>query len=665
MNGHDDIERLIHRYLDGDRSPDTIRMLTVRLDSDAEARVQFHRAMRLQAALQQKASSARHARTLRFPAQRRLWRPVLALAASLLAGLGLFVFLTTRAPGVAVARIERVSGPVHIGGVPVRAGKTLPLNEPVAVGPGARLVFGYDGEDTRITVAADTRFLLRTGPGRGKEVALDSGWLTAHIASQPARAPMRFATPYGQAAVLGTDLRLGVTPTMARVDVFEGRVRLTRAEDGETAEIEAGQTSVLGPDLVLKAYAADTDHVDGKLLFHDDFTGSLDHWIVEVLDSRPGEPDKSLLQRSFSPADTELARYIQHEPEAGTVVLDPGQINREVKLMLFSPPIPLSSIVMEYRTEYLKDYARPQSDHIEFSIWGQTGYDNSEGSKSESVRFPLGVAQRHSMEHIVRQDEKGRHHADVAFKVNDLLMTRHKTPLEWKPGENMMCSASTTGSKIRLLDFSVRRLVPLDPPPDFDRPDADASLLFRDDFGSGTLDRWHSATGDWRVVPRPDGQGYCLQLAWEANEPITPRILPRLDSLPPALEFSYDLRALPTQYKFGLWFHDPVTGGNVQARDIGPRTVPPSPFAPVYANEWVRHVFSVRHGRVLLRAYQDSRLLYEKEGELAGPFAAIGLAGFFVRQDSNLYLDNIVVRHLRETPASDKPREAYSRQNPR
>jgi hypothetical protein len=71
----------------------------------------------------------------------------------------------------------------------------------------------------------------------GKRVSLKQGVLAAQVAKQPAGEPMLFMTATAEARVLGTRLTLSVTPTSTRLEVREGKVRITRKDDNASVEV--------------------------------------------------------------------------------------------------------------------------------------------------------------------------------------------------------------------------------------------------------------------------------------------------------------------------------------------------------------------------------------------------------------------------------------------
>lgn len=94
-------------------------------------------------------------------------------------------------------------------------------------------------DGTRIHLAGDT--LLRLVDPHN--FVLSRGALRAEVARQLPTTPMIFATPTADARVLGTELVLFAGAESTRLEVRTGKVRLTRREDGASAEVSAGQTA--------------------------------------------------------------------------------------------------------------------------------------------------------------------------------------------------------------------------------------------------------------------------------------------------------------------------------------------------------------------------------------------------------------------------------------
>jgi ferric-dicitrate binding protein FerR (iron transport regulator) len=117
---------------------------------------------------------------------------------------------------VAIATFERVGG-------------SLPLLD--GQGASGRGILRF-GDGTRMELSEKTsiaRISDRGGAaGAGKWVELAEGTLTVEAAHQPPGRAMVIATPHGEARVVGTTLALSVDSASTRLDVLEGKVRLSR-----------------------------------------------------------------------------------------------------------------------------------------------------------------------------------------------------------------------------------------------------------------------------------------------------------------------------------------------------------------------------------------------------------------------------------------------------
>lgn len=103
-------------------------------------------------------------------------------------------------------------------------------------------------DGTRLVLGADTLVDSIRVAG-GKQVSLKKGVLAAQVAKQPADEPMSFATATAEARVLGTRLTLSVTPTSTRLEVREGKVRITRKDDNASVDVTTEHVVVAGKGL--------------------------------------------------------------------------------------------------------------------------------------------------------------------------------------------------------------------------------------------------------------------------------------------------------------------------------------------------------------------------------------------------------------------------------
>lgn len=152
-------------------------------------------------------------------------------------------------PPPALAQVERVKGDATVAAAPAREAQgLLPGQSLKTLGAESLAVVKFvDG--TQLELGGDTTLtpLAEATSKAGKTVVLESGAVVAKVSKQPAGQAMLFTTPHAEARVLGTTLRLSVDPQGTRLEVTEGRVRLTRRQDGASVEVGAGFYAVAAP----------------------------------------------------------------------------------------------------------------------------------------------------------------------------------------------------------------------------------------------------------------------------------------------------------------------------------------------------------------------------------------------------------------------------------
>jgi len=167
----------------------------------------------------------------------------------------------TRVTGI--ARLTLVEGDVQLvdgdNRAPAAVGQDLLPRHGLTSGPRSRAVLKYpDGTTVELgpeTVIRD----LAEGSGRGKTFFLARGSVAAAVAKQLQDRPMILTTPHGEAKVLGTTLKLKVDEKGAtRLDVVEGKVKLTRLTDSKGVEVVSGHYAVTaaGVEFVSRPIAA-------------------------------------------------------------------------------------------------------------------------------------------------------------------------------------------------------------------------------------------------------------------------------------------------------------------------------------------------------------------------------------------------------------------------
>ncbi|HLY11094.1 MAG TPA: FecR family protein [Planctomycetota bacterium] len=156
-----------------------------------------------------------------------------------------------------VATIDRIEGDVRIDGKPAAAGAELTAETSLSTGAPKSRVSLLLSDGTRLGLEADTALgPILKGP-KGTRIPLTQGTLSADVAKQPADQPLTIATPHGEARVMGTVLRLVVDQASTRLEVKEGKVRLTR--EAKSVDLAAGQyaTAGAGSPLLARSLAPD------------------------------------------------------------------------------------------------------------------------------------------------------------------------------------------------------------------------------------------------------------------------------------------------------------------------------------------------------------------------------------------------------------------------
>jgi hypothetical protein len=84
-----------------------------------------------------------------------------------------------------------------------------------------------------------------------KEMRLDGGFIESTVAPQTGGARLRVTTPHARAEVKGTRFRMGVSPALTRLDVWEGTVGMTGLRENDVRDVAAGYYAMAGSGLRL------------------------------------------------------------------------------------------------------------------------------------------------------------------------------------------------------------------------------------------------------------------------------------------------------------------------------------------------------------------------------------------------------------------------------
>lgn len=106
-----------------------------------------------------------------------------------------------------------------------------------AVGKPGAIV--YERERTRVALQPST-VLVFGGDAHGKRFELRQGTIEAHVAPQPKDLPMAIETAHVYATVIGTEFVMRADERATKLDVLDGKVRLTCRVTGRTVKVKAG-----------------------------------------------------------------------------------------------------------------------------------------------------------------------------------------------------------------------------------------------------------------------------------------------------------------------------------------------------------------------------------------------------------------------------------------
>jgi ferric-dicitrate binding protein FerR (iron transport regulator) len=253
-SGYDDLDADILAYLAHDLDPARLDGLDRHLRDDATAAARFallcRHELALTAALLQRPTARHPAARPRPPRSRRLtagagrwpWLVAAMLVAAITAGMAILGGRPASGPDEpGVATITEATGRSTISGhganTDASPGMSLRAGARLAVGADARLLVTY-ADGSRLALDPDSRVALLTDGG--PLVVLERGGIEAAISPQPAGRPFRLTTPQGQVEVVGTRFRLRVAGAITRLEVSDGKVRLSRSDDHATVLVQAG-----------------------------------------------------------------------------------------------------------------------------------------------------------------------------------------------------------------------------------------------------------------------------------------------------------------------------------------------------------------------------------------------------------------------------------------
>lgn len=224
----------------------------------------------------------------------RLWATALAVAAAVLAIIGVWLRPFTRSTPIAIAELVSVDGAVswtdgrgqqRTGLV---AGTRLPAGMITLEGWGATAQLQF-ADGTRLMLSSDSQIEFDADPQ--KRLVVRQGLLSADVAPQPAGRPLLVRTATAEMEVVGTEFSLAAESDATRLNVQSGRVRMRRLVDGRTIDVDAQQAAVASFDRQAELAAA-RPGLAAASWTHDFTQPWKSRWRGEWLPATPEEPSR-------------------------------------------------------------------------------------------------------------------------------------------------------------------------------------------------------------------------------------------------------------------------------------------------------------------------------------------------------------------------------------
>ncbi|HYG78333.1 MAG TPA: LamG-like jellyroll fold domain-containing protein [Planctomycetota bacterium] len=180
-----------------------------------------------------------------------LWVPIAACFALAVGAL----FFSGPSDKVKVARLHEFSPGVTLA----RNEQVLPIQKGTEIFPSDILQVNADGwavvkynDDSRLEIQPSSTLIFgKPSSDVSKRVTIRSGGFNAHVAKQPGGRNLLIDTPDSVTRVLGTRLNVQVEANATRVDVEEGKVRVSKPQDNSTVDVKGGQFAVASPGVAL------------------------------------------------------------------------------------------------------------------------------------------------------------------------------------------------------------------------------------------------------------------------------------------------------------------------------------------------------------------------------------------------------------------------------
>jgi hypothetical protein len=297
---------------------------------------------------------------------------------------------------------------------PVKEGDVLRPGESVRTGSDGYLKCAY-GDGTVVEFGENSTFgLIEGATASAKAVLLEKGSLSANVRRQPAGELMTFRTPHALATVMGTILRLSVTPESSELSVQTGVVEFAAVGGRET--VASGESATVRDGVLRKsvakgvAGAAAAIREDGQVLFRDSFGNGLTNWMLYTRRDNGGArptteedcPDIRIVRADRNGASISAVELVGRAPDGARV----GIVTR---------PIEARTDAYSLSYEYTFD-DRPRN--------AMEGLEIHMGREFPQKALGPGLWNKVRWECVRKSDARGKPYVDASLFFNGELIGR-------------------------------------------------------------------------------------------------------------------------------------------------------------------------------------------------------------------------------------------------
>lgn len=182
-------------------------------------------------------------------------------------------FVSEAAPFHGGNRIARLTTQGN-GGIVERGGQTFRVTSSLDLANGDivrseqdSLRFRFFSDSTSIELGNDTRVKVAMDD-KVRRLELLSGRVEAVVARQAPGHSVLLSTPHAEVKVIGTRFSLREGDRFTRLEVQEGKVKMTRRQDGASLEVPAGMGSIATPTASAPMTLTKLDRVSDGLIAH-------------------------------------------------------------------------------------------------------------------------------------------------------------------------------------------------------------------------------------------------------------------------------------------------------------------------------------------------------------------------------------------------------------